>query len=300
HALGASAFGLWKRLYLMGEAEQTRAYPNYEPVVRFALLAMANRVEQMGIIRRRIGASLDFHQLRDYQDGDVLSKVDWKATSRRLSLISRDFDEVRNQTVLLVPDCGRRMRALDGTLSQFDHCLNAMLLISFIALRQGDEIGVCGFGGTRKWLPPVKGAHSMPKLLNHLYDYAATSEPSDFIEAAEQVMARQKRRALVILLTNLRSEDSSNLATAVHLMQKRHLVLVATLREAELEAHASQPVQNLADALEFGAMTNYFTERRLLLEGLRANRVLTVDEPAQRLPVALANRYLDIKAAGTL
>jgi uncharacterized protein (DUF58 family) len=187
HALAASMLGLWKRLYFIGEAQQTRAYPNYEPVVRFALLAMANRVEQMGIIRRRrIGASLDFHQLRDYQDGDVLSKVDWKATSRRLSLISRDFDEVRNQTVLLVPDCGRRMRALDGSLSQFDHCLNAMLLISFIALRQGDEIGVCGFGGTKKWLPPVKGSHSMPKLLNHLYDYEATSEPSDFIEAAEQ------------------------------------------------------------------------------------------------------------------
>jgi uncharacterized protein (DUF58 family) len=301
HALASSMLGLWQRRYLIGTAQQTRAYPNYEPVVRFALLAMANRVEQMGIIRRRrIGASLDFHQLRDYQDGDVLSKVDWKATSRRLSLISRDFDEVRNQTVLLVPDCGRRMRALDGSLSQFDHCLNAMLLISFIALRQGDEIGVCGFGGTRKWLPPVKGAHSMPKLLNHLYDYEATSEPSDFIEAAEQVMARQKRRALVILLTNLRSEDSSSLATAVHLMQKRHLVLVATLREAELETHASVPVQNLADALEFGAMTNYFTERRLLLENLRANRVLTVDEPAQMLPVALANRYLDVKAAGKL
>ena len=299
--LVSSMLGLWRRLYLIGEPQQTRAYPNYEPVVRFAMLAMANRVEQMGIIRRRrIGASLDFHQLRDYQDGDVLSKVDWKATSRRLSLISRDFDEVRNQTVLLVPDCGRRMRALDGSLSQFDHCLNAMLLISFIALRQGDEIGVCGFGGTKKWLPPVKGSHSMPKLLNHLYDYEATSEPSDFIEAAEQVMARQKRRALVIVLTNLRSEDSSSLATAVHLMQKRHLVLVATLREAELEAHASQPVQNLADALEFGAMTYYFTERRLLLESLRANRVLTVDEPAQMLPVALANRYLDVKAAGKL
>ncbi|MFM7604086.1 MAG: DUF58 domain-containing protein [Prosthecobacter sp.] len=301
HALASSLLGFWKCLYHIGETQQTRAYPNYEPVVRFALLAMANRVEQMGIIRRRrIGASLDFHQLRDYQEGDVLSRVDWKATSRRLSLISRDFDEVRNQTVLLVPDCGRRMRALDGSLSQFDHCLNAMLLISFIALRQGDDVGISGFGGVRKWLPPVKGTHNMPRLLNHLYDYEASSDPSDFIEAAEQVMARQKRRALVILLTNLRSEDSTTLATAVHLMQKRHLVLVATLREAELEARACMPVQNLSDALEFGAMTHYFTERRALLEKLRGNRVHTVDESAQMLPVALANRYLDVKAAGTL
>ena len=299
--LADSLLGLWRRLLHVGEPAQTRAYPNYEPVVRFALLATANRLDQMGIVRRRrIGASLDFHQLRDYQDGDVLSRVDWKATSRRLSLISRDFDEVRNQTILLVPDCGRRMRALDGSLSQFDHCLNAMLLIAFIALRQGDEVGVCGFGGTKKWLPPGNGAHSMPKLLNHLYDYNTTNEPSDFVEAAEQVMARQKRRALVILLTNLRSEDGGTLRAATHLMQRRHLVLAATLREQELENRAARPVQNLADALEYGSLAHYFSERRQLLENLRSQRVLTVDETAQMLPVALANKYLDVKAGGML
>jgi len=301
HVLAGSALGLWRRLHFVAEESRIRAYPNYEPVVRFALLATANRVEQMGIIkRRRMGASLDFHQLRDYQDGDVLSRIDWKATSRRSTLVSRDFEETRNQTILLVPDCGRRMRAMDGGLSQFDHCLNAMLLISFIALRQGDEIGVVGFGGVQRWLPPVKGAHSMPKLLNHLYDYEASAEPSDFIEAAERVMTLQRRRALVILLTNLRSEDGATLAAAVGAMQRRHLVLAATLREEELVRCVSDPVDNLHDALRYGSLTHYFGERRRLLESLRARRVLTVDESAQMLPVALANKYLDVKAGGLL
>lgn len=301
HVLAGSLCGLWRNLHFVAGESQTRAYPNYEPVVRFALLAMANRVEQMGIVkRRRMGASLDFHQLRDYQDGDVLSRIDWKATSRRRTLVSRDFEETRNQTILLVPDCGRRMRALDGGLSQFDHCLNAMLLIAFIALRQGDEVGVAGFGGVQRWLPPVKGAHSMPKLLNHLYNYEASSEPSDFIEAAERVMTLQRRRALVILLTNLRSEDGATLAAAVSAMQRRHLVLAATLREEELEQRADAPIDHLHDALRFGALTHYYGERRRLLESLRARRVLTVDESAQMLPVALANKYLDVKAGGLL
>lgn len=301
HVLAGSLIGLWKVLHFVAGESQTRAYPNYEPVVRFALLAMANRVEQMGIVkRRRMGASLDFHQLRDYQDGDVLSRIDWKATSRRQTLVSRDFEETRNQTILLVPDCGRRMRALDGGLSQFDHCLNAMLLIAFIALRQGDEVGVAGFGGVQRWLPPVKGAHSMPKLLNHLYNYETSGEPSDFIEAAERVMTLQRRRALVILLTNLRSEDGATLASAVSAMQRRHLVLAATLREQELEQQAELPADHLHDALRFGALTHYFAERRRVLESLRARRVLTVDESAQMLPVALANKYLDIKAGGLL
>jgi uncharacterized protein (DUF58 family) len=301
HVLAYSMLGLWRNLHFIAGESQTKAYPNYEPVVRFAMLAMANRVEQMGIIkRRRMGASLDFHQLRDYQDGDVLSRIDWKATSRRSTLVSRDFEETRNQTILLVPDCGRRMRALDGGLSQFDHCLNAMLLIAFIALRQGDEVGVAGFGGVQRWLPPVKGAHSMPKLLNHLYNYEASAEPSDFIEAAERVMTLQRRRALVILLTNLRSEDGATLASAVSAMQRRHLVLTATLREQELEQRADAPIDHLHDALQYGALTHYFGERRRLLESLRAQRVLTVDESAQMLPVALANKYLDVKAGGLL
>jgi uncharacterized protein (DUF58 family) len=299
--LAGSMLGFWQCRLLIGEAQNVRVYPNYEPVVRFALLAMANRVEQMGIVRRRrIGTSLDFHQLRDYQDGDVLSRIDWKATSRRFSLVSRDFQEARHQTVLLVPDCGRRMRALDGGVSQFDHCLNAMLLISYIALRQGDEVGVAGFGGVSKWLPPVKGSHSMPKLLNHLYDYETTAEPSDFLEAAEMVMARQKRRALIIFLTNLRSEDGGSLSLAARLMQKRHLVLIATLREQELEARAAKPILSMDDALAYGALEHYFGERRGVLETLRSRRVLTVDETAQALPVALANRYLDVKAGGAL
>ena len=85
---------------------------------------------------------------------------------------------------------GVLMRAMDGDLPQFDHCLNAMLLLAYVALRQGDQVGVQAFGGTRRWMPPVKGAHSMSVLLNHLFDYRTSPEPSDFTEAAEQLMAR--------------------------------------------------------------------------------------------------------------
>lgn len=301
HVLATSRLGLWQRQYRPGTVGETRCYPNYEPIVRYTLLATANREEQMGIVkRRRKGATLDFRQLREYQDGDILSKVDWKATARRQTLISREFEEQRDQSVLLVPDCGRRMRAMDGELSQFDHCLNAMLLIAYIALKQGDEVGVAGFGGIQRWLKPVKGLPAMPRLLNHLYDYEATTEPSDFIEAAERVMALQRRRALVILLTNLRTEDTTHLTKAVQLLQKRHLVLVATLREQEMETRAAQPIATVQDALSYGALSHYQGQRAQVLRTLEARHIPTVDETAQQLPVALANRYLDLKAGGRI
>ncbi len=77
-------------------------------------------------------------------------------------------------------------------------------------------------------------------------------------------------------------------------------MLAATLREEELDRCAAEPVDHLQGALQYGALSHYFGERRRLLESLRARRVLTVDESAQMLPVALANKYLDVKAGGML
>jgi uncharacterized protein (DUF58 family) len=192
------------------------------------------------------------------------------------------------------------MRAMDGELPQFDHCLNAMLLLSYVALRQGDQVGVQAFGGTNRWLPPVKGAHSMSVLLNHLFDYQTTPEPSDFAAAAEHLLARQKRRALVVVMTNLRGEDSSELIPALRLLRSKHLVMLASLRERSVEDARTKPIDEFSDALRFAAAERYDAERTEVLATLQGFGILTLDVPAQQFPIALANRYLDIKAAGRL
>lgn len=281
--------------------ENVKVYPNYEPVIRFALLAMQHRESPMGIVRRsRAGTSRDFHQLRDYRDGDPFSQIDWKASSRRQMLISRDYQEQRDQSIVFLLDTGRRMRAMDGALPQFDHALNAILLVSHIALRQGDQVGVKSFGGTDRWLPPLKGAHAMPVLLNHLYDYQTTSAPSDFASAVEHLMARQRRRSLVIVVTNLRGEDGKELIGALSVLQTKHLVLLASLREKSVEQAATQPVAEFRDALKYLAAERYRNERKEILAGLEARGMLAMDTSAQEFAISLANRYLDIKAGGRI
>ena len=301
HVRTLSPLGLWKRRTLHGENEVVKVYPNYEPVIRFALLAMQHRENPLGIVRRsRAGTSREFHQLRDYRDGDPLAQIDWKATSRRQALISRDYQEQRDQLVVFLVDTGRRMRAMDGELPQFDHVLNAILLVSHIALKQGDQVAVKSFGGTDRWLPPVKGAHGMPVLLNHLYDYQTTKAPSDFAGAVEQLMARQRRRALVFVMTNLRGEDGKELVPALQVLQSRHLVLLASLKERSVADTATKPVASFPDALKFLAAGRYMSEREEILRELRAHGVMSLDSTAQNFAVELANRYLDIKAGGRL
>jgi uncharacterized protein (DUF58 family) len=296
-----SPLQLWTRKTHHLTQETVRVYPNYEPVIRFALLAMQHRESPMGIVRRpRPGTSQDFQQLRDYRDGDPLARIDWKATSRRQTLISRDYQEQRNQSIVFLLDTGRRMRALDGGLPQFDHVLNAILLVAHVALRQGDQVAVKSFGGSDRWLPPMKGAHAMPVLLNHLYDYQTTAAPSDFAGAVEQLMARQRRRSLVILLTNLRGEDEKELVPALQVLNTRHLVMLASMRERVVDLAASSPVDSFTSALKFLAADHYKQERREILANLGARGILTLDTSAQEFAIALANAYFDVKAAGRI
>lgn len=186
---------------------------------------------------------------------------------------------------------------MDGELSQFDHCLNSMLLLSYIALRQGDKVGVMKFGGKSRWLSPLKGTHQMPTLLNHLYDYETSSRPSDFREAVEQIMIMQQRRALVIVLTNLRGEDGDDLTESLAQLRKRHLVVLASLKEKAVDdIQSTEQIESLDDALGVAAAQLYVDERTQVLAKLNQGGIQTLDESAQNLPIALCNRYLDIKA----
>jgi len=296
HVLLTSILGLWSRRYLLGEESAVKVYPNYQPVLSYALMAMAHRQEHTGIIRKnRAGLSRDFHQLRDYQMGDSLTQIDWKASSKRQSLISRDFQEQLDQSVILMLDCGRRMRTIDGEISQFDHCLNSMLLLSYVALRQGDQVGVLSFGGTERWLPPVKGSTGMTTVLNHLYDYETSPFPSDFSEAAERLLKHQRRRSMVVLMTNLRGEDAEEIREPLRKLREKHVVVLASLRESGIGEMLEKELHNFDDALGYLAAEDYAAEREAVLAGLRGDGIVTLDETAQQFPIALANAYLDTR-----
>ncbi len=301
HVRRKSPFGFWWRRWKLGGVESVRVYPDFAPVVRLALAAMENLSEPSGILKRhRAGVSREFHQLREFHEGDSLAQIDWKATSRHRQLISREFEEQRNQAVVFLLDTGRRMRAIDGRLPQFDHCLNAALVLAWVALRQGDQVGVQGFGGSDRWLPPQRGGHAIAAVLNHLYDYQTTAAPSDFAQAAERLMQRQRRRAMVVMLTNLRGEDAAELRPALRMLRGRHLVVLGSLREQSVETLRRTPVERFGEALRFGAAEAYVAERRQLLRGLEGEGVVTVDVPAAEFPVALAKRYLEIKRTARL
>lgn len=290
----------WRDLKLPVESE-TRVYPNFAAVAQYALMATDHHLSHMGILKkRRRGEGQDFHQLREYREGDSLRQIDWKATARMHKPISREYQDERDQEIIFLLDCGHRMLAKDDTLSHFDHTLNAMLLLTYVALRQGDAVGMGSFAGESRWLPAHKGQHNVQHMLNALYDLQPTPQAPDYAQAATELLVRQKKRALVILLTNLRDEDLDDLLPALHLLRKRHLVLLASMREQAIDRALEEPVDNLEDALHKAAVQHYLQTREATLERIKAAGVRCLDAAPPDLSVNLINHYLDIKRSGAL
>jgi uncharacterized protein (DUF58 family) len=137
-------------------------------------------------------------------------------------------------------------------------------------------------------------------LLDQAFDLRPSLRTPDFVELASNIRIRLRKRALIVLLTNLRDEDDDSLAAAIALLRERHLVLVASLREPILEAALRAEVKTLDDALTHAATAQYLEQRRRAFRRLEATHVPAVDVEPAALPMALVNRYLDLKRSGRM
>lgn len=297
----ASPLKLWWRDRLLENRSSVRVYPNFSAVSKYLLLSGEQHLSLMGIRkRRRRGEGQDFHQLREYREGDSLRQIDWKTTARMRKLISRAYQDERDQTIVLLIDCGRRMLAQDGALSHFDHSLNAMLLLSYVALRQGDAVGLTTFSGEPRWLPPAKGVAAVNRILNTVYDLYPSPMIPDYAQAATQLLAHQRKHALIIVITNLRDEDSFDLIPALGALTKRHLVLLASMQEQSINKVLSSEIGDFDDALRLAATHDYLRHRQRTLEQIRGTGIMSLDCAPSDLSVSLVNRYLQIKRSGVL
>lgn len=298
--------GSFEMRLAVGDEQQRRVYPNFAAVARYAWLAGDHRLAEIGIKSApQRGAGTDFKQLSEYHPGDPVRHIDWKATLRHARPIVREFQDERDQTVIFLLDCGRRMRADEGAdvSSHFDEALNALMLLAHVALKEGDAVGAMTFGTTpqdARLFAPRKGQASLNALVAALYDIEPRANHSDYLIAATELIRAHRKRALVVVLTNFRDEDMPELEPALRLLRTRHLVLLASLRERVLREITEQPLRSDVQAIEVAGAHLFAQARSDAFARLAARDALLVDVEPARLPAELVNRYRAVKRAGLL
>ena len=302
HSLGRSLELQWR----IGAAQTRPVFPNFASVSRYAWLATDRRLADIGIKTQvQRGEGTDFKQLAEYRPGDSIRHIDWKATLKQSRPIVRQFQDERDQCVIFLIDCGRRMRADEGTVhgSHFDEALNATMLLAHVALKDGDEVGAITFGTSpenKRAFAPRKGLTTLSALTVLLHDIQPEATHSDYLIAARDLMRVHAKRALIVLLTNFRDEDAPELDAALKLLRSRHLVLLASLRERVLREITEQPLKAAHHAVEVAGAHLFAQARRDAFRRLAERDALMVDAEPERLAVELVNRYRTVKRAGLL
>lgn len=283
-----------------------RVYPDVGDVDRGALdpdLMMA----ELGIKRvRRRSEGTEFESLRDAVLEDELRRIDWRATARRGRLTARNYELERNHEVLICLDTGRLMGALHEGGSEpstkLDHAIQSALRLAAVALNNGDRVGVMSFDAEPGvFARPDRGRAQIGRIMETLFDLEPSRADASFLSALAEVRQRQKKRALIVFLTDfVDAEASSIMLDALAILARRHAVLFVALRDPHLRRVADAPIDDLAGTYRSLAALGLERSRSEVVETLAARGVRALDLPPDAVTSGAIQAYLALRAAERL
>jgi uncharacterized protein (DUF58 family) len=299
----AGPLGFAGRAVRVPMAQEAKVYPDIVAVRSYALLARKGALAEMGIKRMRLaGEGTEFESLRDYLEGDSFRDIDWKATARRGRPIVRSFEIERSQTLVIAIDAGRLMTPRVGALSKLDRAINAALMLAYLGTERDDLVGLLVFGrDVERYLPPRKGHRQFLAILEALYAIEGRVEEPDYDRALHYLTAKLPKRALVAVFTDLQGKEPSHrLLATLSAMAPRHLPLVITQRNREVERRSRRELAKEPEVFEAAVAESLLADKAASLRMLQARGALVLDVLPEELTVASVNRYLEIKARGRL
>ncbi|WP_433223092.1 DUF58 domain-containing protein [Microtetraspora malaysiensis] len=256
------------------------------------------------------GQGTEFDSLREYVVGDDVRSIDWRATARRSDVVVRTWRPERDRRVLIVLDTGRTSAGRVGVAPhpgqpsgwpRLDWSMDAALLLAALAARAGDRVDFLAHDRTvRTWLSGTSRNDLLSSLVNAMAPIEAELVEADAPGMVSAVLARAKRRCLVVLLTDLNAAAmEEGLLPVLPRLSSRHTVLVAAVADPRVADMASG--RGTAELVyDAAAAERLRGERRWITARLRGQGVEVVDAPPEELAPALADAYLALKAAGRL
>lgn len=313
-ALGRIALVTRSRLGLLGTRDvfapddHMLVVPSIANVRRFRLLAIQHRLQSAGVrVLKRRGDGRAFAGLREYVPGDDPRHMDWKATGRRGKHIVREYSVEQSQSVFALIEAGRSMTQLAGEFSRFEHAISAALVLTDVAATTGDRVGALVFDDrVRAFVGAQRGKAALAAIRTALIPVRPTMTEPDYAGAFRHLATYQRRRALVVFFTDAIDVRASRALIAyVTRSAARHLVVVVALRNDAVFAAADlRPLSNVREKelglFESAAAEELLSARREALERMRRAGVTVLDVSPQAMTAAVINRYLSIKARGTL
>jgi len=290
--------GLMRRVRSMEIGWQVAVIPNVHRVRQEALAFFGTRQLETGIkVERHLGDGTEFHALRDWTPGLDPRSISWRASARHRRLLGLERRAERSHRVVLAVDTGRLMAEPVDGMSRLDHAIEAALLLVWASLKAGDRVGLYAFDERpRVWVEPAGTLSRYEALRQSLARLPYTQAETNFTLGLTDLATRLNRRSLIVLLTEFVDVIAGEVMfDALARLSRRHLVVFATLEDAQLLRLAQRAPSTLEDLHRAVVASDLVRERESVLRRLRRLGIHTVDALPGRMSSTLLNRYLEVK-----
>jgi uncharacterized protein (DUF58 family) len=280
-----------------------RVYPSFKSRSEAELRINKARILEVGLRSAQgRGGGTEFDQLREYSVDDEFRRVDWAATARMGKPIVKTFRAERNQTVINLLDNGRVMAGRVSGVPRVEHAMDAVMALTAVATRLGDRAGLVAFDRRiRVVVPPGHSRDHLGRVTEAMYRLEPELAESDYRGAFVQTMARFKKRSMLVIYTDLVEQAvGESLLPALPLILRSHIVVVAAVRDPEVESWSVAVPDDAGSSYRKAAAVEALADRDRTAARLRGMGATVVDAPVGRLAPLLADAYLQVKATGRL
>ena len=280
-----------------------RVYPPFRSREEAELRINRARILEVGLRSAQgRGGGTEFDQLREYAVDDEFRRIDWSATARAGKAIVRTYRAERNQTVISLLDNGRVMAGRVDDVPRVEHAMDAVMMLTAVASRLGDRAGLVVFDrDVRAVVAPGHGRNQLGLVTEAMYQLDPVLAESDYLGAFATTLARFRRRAMLVVFTDLVEQAvGETLLPALPLISRNHLVVVAAVQDPDVVRWAVTTPTDASGAYRKAAAVQALDERRRTTARLRGLGATVVDAPPGKLAPLLADAYLKVKATGRL
>lgn len=295
--------GLASRQKARKRLDLLRVYPPFKSKDEAELRINRARILEIGLRSAQgRGGGTEFDQLREYTPDDEFKKIDWSATARAGKAIVRTYRAERNQTVINLLDNGRVMAGRVDGVPKVEHAMDAVMMLTAVSTRLGDRAGLVAFDSVvRAVVPPSHGRQQLGRVTEAMYALEPQLVESDYLGAFSETLARFRRRAMLVIYTDLVEQAVyETLLPAMPMIARSHLVVIASVQDPDVVSWARAIPEDAEEAYRKAAAVTALDERRRITAKLRGLGATVVDAPPGEIAPRLADAYLKVKAVGRL
>ena len=289
---------LVRRRFVFPAHQVVKVYPSYVQMRKYQLLAVSNRLQEVGVKRiRKIGHSMEFEQIKEYVRGDDYRTINWKATARKDSLMVNNYTDERSQQIYCLINKGRVMKMPFHGMTLLDYSINAALVLANVALVRQDKAGIVTFEkNIDMFLQADKKPTQMNLVLETLYRQKTDFLEADFEKLFSAIRNRVTNRSLLVLFTNFESLESlQREMPALKRMARYHLLLVVFFENTELKHLLDKKAGTIEEIYIKTIAEKFVYEKRLMVKELHKNGILSILTSPENLTVNTVNKYLELK-----